>query len=147
MKADPHIFLQAVIFFPLLSAASITDIRKREIPNYICIAIALTGLLTFTPVNLFGIMAALPFLITGIYCGGIGGGDIKLTAATGLVLGLKGAMVGTVLGLSAMLLFHALRKTFRRPLKSEVKEAYPLAPFLSLGFLAIYFYILGGKFI
>lgn len=147
MKADPPIYFQALLFLSLLSASSITDIRKREIPNQICVAIALTGLLNFTPIKLLGVLAALPFLITGLCRGGIGGGDIKLTAAAGVVLGLMGAMAGIVLGLSAMLLFHALRKTFRRPLEIEVKEAYPLAPFLSLGFLAIYFYILGGKFL
>lgn len=147
MRVDPLIYSQAVLFLSLLSVSSITDIRKREIPNQICVAIALTGLFSFTPVTLLGILAALPFLIAGIFCGGIGGGDIKLTAAAGVVLGLMGAMAGTVLGLSAMLIFHVLRKTFRQPSEIKMKESYPLAPFLSLGFLAIYFYILGGKFL
>lgn len=122
------------------------DMRKRIVPNSICIAIALTGLLCFSSIKLLGILAALPFLFAGLCCGGIGGGDIKLTAATGLVMGFKGAMAGTVLGLSALLIFHAMQKKFRMPLEVETK-AYPLAPFLSLGFLVIYFLTLGGKYI
>ena len=144
MKADPILILQAVLFISLLSAASISDLRKRVIPDPICIAIALTGLLCFTLVKLLGILVALPFLLIGLCCGGIGGGDIKLAAAVGVVLGFKGAMAGTVLGLSAMLLFHALSKIFRKPLEVKEEAAYPLAPFLSLGFLVIYFLTLGG---
>ena len=138
MRDDGVLLIQAALFFSLLSAASIIDLRKRIIPNRLCIAIALTGLLCSTPMKLFGILAALPFLLTGIYCGGIGGGDIKLTAAAGLVMGLKGVMAGTVLGLSAMLLFYLLQKIFQRPRGTETEAAYPLAPFLSLGFLVIY---------
>ena len=143
MKADPLICLQAVLFLSLLSAASIMDMRKRIVPNSICIAIALIGLICFSPIKLFGIMSAMPFLFAGLYSGGIGGGDIKLTAATGLVMGFKGAIAGIVLGISAMLIFHVLHKIFRKPLEVETK-AYPLAPFLSLGFLFIYFLMLGG---
>ena len=139
MRDDPVLLLQAVLFFSLLSVASIMDLRKRIIPNSICAAIALTGLLCFTPVKLLGILAALPFLFAGLYNGGIGGGDIKLTAAAGFVMGLKGAMAGTVLGLSVMLLFHLLQKVFQRPRETETEAAYPLAPFLSIGLLVIYF--------
>lgn len=138
MRNDPVPLIQAVLFFSLLSAASIMDLRKRIVPNCISIAIVLTGLLCFAPVKLLGILTVLPFLLASIYCGGIGGGDIKLTAASGLVMGLKGAMAGTVLGLSAMLLFHLLQKIFQRPKGTEKEAAYPLVPFLSVGFLVIY---------
>ncbi|NCB42265.1 MAG: prepilin peptidase [Clostridia bacterium] len=144
MKDDPLFVIQAVLFLVLLSAASVIDIKSRVIPNPICIAIALTGLLCFSPIKLLGILAAMPFLLAGICCGGIGGGDIKLTASAGLVMGLKGAMAGTVLGLSAMLLFHLLRRISQRSKGLEIEVAYPLAPYLSLGFLVIYFLTLGG---
>ena len=86
MQADST--LQAVLFFCLLLAASVWDLRKRIIPDSICLLIALTGLIDFSPVNLLGVLAALPLLLAALYKPeGIGGGDIKLTAAAGMVLG------------------------------------------------------------
>ena len=83
MQADST--LQAVLFFCLLLAASVWDLRKRIIPDSICLLIALTGLIDFSPVNLLGVLAALPLLLAALYKPeGIGGGDIKLTAAAGM---------------------------------------------------------------
>ena len=73
MAADST--LQAVLFFCLLLAASVWDLRKRIIPDSICLFIALTGLINFSPVRLWGVLAALPLLIAAL-CKpeGIGGG-------------------------------------------------------------------------
>ena len=90
----------------LLTIASAIDIRKRIIPNSICVLIALTGLIYFSPIRLFGILTALPLFISAL-CkqDSVGGGDIKLTAAAGIVLGFEGGIVGLIIGLAAMLLF------------------------------------------
>ena len=142
--------LQAVLFFCLLLAASVWDLRKRIIPDSICLLIALTGLIDFSPVNLLGVLAALPLLIAAL-CkpGGIGGGDIKLTAAAGMVLGFWGCTSGLLLGLTASLFFYLINQLIRRLRKLEPQKAsqasLPMAPFLSLGFLAVTISkILGG---
>ena len=84
MQADS--IAGAVLFFCLLLAASVWDLRKRIIPDSICLMIALTGLMDFSPVRLLGVLAALPLLIATLYKPeGIGGGDIKLTAAAGMM--------------------------------------------------------------
>jgi leader peptidase (prepilin peptidase)/N-methyltransferase len=140
---------QAVLFFCLLLAASVWDLRKRIIPDSICLMIALTGLMDFSPARLWGILAALPLLIAAL-CKpeGIGGGDIKLTAAAGMVLGFGGCTSGLLLGLTASLFFYLINHLVRRLRKLEPQKAsqasLPMAPFLSLGFLAVIILNLGG---
>lgn len=131
---------QAVLFCCLLMAVSAWDIRKRIIPDRICILIALTGLIDFSPVKFFGILAALPLLIAALIKeGGIGGGDIKLAAVSGFVLGLPAGTAGLIFALSMVLFWYlSLRVVYKikRRKPSVAKEtAFPLAPFLGLGFM------------
>ena len=139
----PPLVMQAVFFIALLAAASVFDIRKRIIPDSICALTALAGLICFSPARLFGILAALPLLIAAL-CkqGGIGGGDIKLTAASGIVLGFEGGIAGLAIGLAAMLLFYAggqIARWLRKGERKSGRASLPLAPFLSIGFLIVYF--------
>lgn len=131
----------AVLFSCLLLAASVWDIRKRIIPDSLCALIALTGLLTFAPGKLLGILLGLPLLIAALIKeDGMGGGDIKLTAACGFVLGLPTGCAGLMLGLTTAVLWHIAAKAWCK-LQSKSKPAaaqiaLPLAPFLSTGFIA-----------
>ena len=136
--------VQAVIFIALLFAASVCDLKKREIPDVLNGAIALTALLSFTPWNFLGVLTGLPFLIAAMTCGGMGGGDIKLMAACGLVLGLPGGITATILGLSAMLPVCGIVTLVRRLRGNGNKIPYPLGPFLAAGCLAAYFMNTGG---
>lgn len=147
MQADS--IAQAVLFSCLLLAASVWDLRKRIIPDSICLMIALTGLMNFSPVKLWGVLAALPLLIAAI-CKpeGIGGGDIKLTAVAGMVMGFGGCTAGLLLGLTAALLFYLTNQLIRRLRKLESQKAsqaaLPMAPFLSIGFLTVTILNTGG---
>lgn len=138
------IILQAPLFFSLLLAASVWDIVKREIPDQISLALALTALVAFEPQNLLGVFAALPLLIAAVTVDGMGGGDVKLTAAAGLTLGFMPSMVGIVFGLTAMLIFYAIGKIIRKVQGAVMSKSLPLAPFLSLGFVAAYLLKVGG---
>ena len=131
--------VQGGLFAALLLAASVFDIRKKIIPDSICLGITLTGLLTFEPVKLAGIFAAALFLIAALLFGGMDGGDIKLMAAIGLALGFNKSMAATVIGLTALLVFHACNNVIHKLCGRTAQKAYPLAPFLSLGCLAAYF--------
>jgi leader peptidase (prepilin peptidase)/N-methyltransferase len=131
--------VQGGFFAALLLAASVSDIRRKIIPDSICLGIALTGLLTFEPVKLAGILAAALFLITALLFGGMDGGDIKLMAAAGLVLGFNKSMAATLIGLTALLVFHAGNTIIQMLRGRTTQKSYPLAPFLSLGCLAAYF--------
>jgi len=144
MPVDAPLLLQGGVFFTLLLAASVTDIKKRIIPDSVCIAIALTGLIGFQPVQFLGLLTALPFLLAAVLCGGMGGGDIKLMAAAGIVLGMGGGIAATVIGLTAMLLFYAVYKAITKARGRECSKAFPLAPFLSIGCVAAYILQIGG---
>lgn len=137
--AQLALLVQSGFFTALLLVASILDVRKRIIPDSICLGIAMIGLLTFESVKLAGIFTAALFLVAALIFGGIGGGDIKLMAAAGLVLGFNKSMTATVIGLTALLVFHAGNTIIQKLRGRAAQKAYPLAPFLSLGCLAAYF--------
>ena len=94
--SDPAMLtLQAGMFLLLLLAASLSDLKRREIPDRLQLAIASLTFLSFSPGNFWGILGALPYLLVALFfggCEGMGGGDIKLAAATGLVLGLPASL-------------------------------------------------------
>lgn len=134
--------LHGILFSFLLMAASYTDIKKREIPDIICIFITLIGLLRFNVVNFFGIFVALPLLIAAMLVeNSIGGGDIKLTASAGMVLGFWKGIYGLILGLSFLVLFYLLIVLKSKVMKKQVARnlPMPLAPFLGIGFIVVYF--------
>ena len=100
--------------------------------------IASLSLLHIRPECLLGIIPALFFLAAAVR-EGIGGGDVKLAAACGLVLGLPHAMMGTMLGLLLQLLFHLCARCVLPLLKRQVWSSYPMAPFLAIGYAVVYY--------
>lgn len=87
--------LQGVLLSFLLMAAGYTDIKRRVIPDIICLLMVLISLLKFNFINLLGIGISIPFLIAAVLVeNSIGGGDIKLTAAIGIVLGFWKGIYG-----------------------------------------------------
>lgn len=134
--------LQGLLLSFLLMSASYTDIKRREIPDIICVLIALIGLLDFNLSNILGIVISIPFLISAVLVeNSIGGGDIKLTAAVGIVLGFWKGIYGLIIGLSLLVLFYFLLVLISKIMKRQVARnlPMPLAPFLGIGFLIIYF--------
>lgn len=139
--------LQAVLFPFLLVTVSAWDIRKREIPDSLQAAIALLSLLRFSPWNLAGALTALPYLfvaLAGGREGGIGGGDIKLAASMGVVLGLPASLAASAMGLSAFIVYGMACSCARRLMGRKGKTAYPAGPFLAAGAAAAYFMEMGG---
>ena len=135
--------MQALLFLAALAAASAVDCRKRVIPNSLCLLTAAAGLISFSPVQLLGPLASLPLLIAALIqpeC--MGGGDIKLTAAAGFVLGFWQGFWGLALGLLLAVLHFCItrlyHKIFRRPHALTGRTPLPFGPFLSIGFAALY---------
>jgi hypothetical protein len=135
--------VQALLFLAALAAASAVDCRKRVIPNSLCLLTAAAGLISFSPVQLLGPLASLPLLIAALIqpeC--MGGGDIKLTAAAGFVLGFWQGFWGLALGLLLAVLYFCItrlyHKIFRRPHALTGRTPLPFGPFLSIGFAALY---------
>ena len=74
------------------------------------------------------------FLIVGLLSGGraMGGGDVKLMAAAGFVLGWKAVIVSLFLGAFSGVLFSIGRKII---LKKEMRGVIPFGPFLAIGIM------------
>lgn len=126
--------MQAFLFLTALAAASAVDCRKRTIPDFLCLLTAAAGLISFSPAQFFGVLAALPLLIAALIrpeC--MGGGDIKLTAAAGFVLGFWRGIWGMALGLLLAVLYFCTAMLFQKfihhPLPAMTRAALPLGPF------------------
>jgi leader peptidase (prepilin peptidase)/N-methyltransferase len=130
--------LCGLLFVSALTAASVSDIRSRTIPYSACILLAAAGLISFSPAHLFGLILAVPFFLASGFGRG-GAGDTMLVAAASLTLGFWSGLAGLVLALLLFLLFAAADRLLRHIRKrKDAPQSYPLAPFLSIGFLAAY---------
>ena len=140
--------VQAVFFFSLLIAVSAWDLRYRIIPDRFQAGIALLSFLNFAPRQLFGALGAVPYLIVALFCkreGGIGGGDIKLAGATGLVLGLPASLTASCLGLTGFVMYGCMVvHLWERHHGKEGNLPFPVGPFLAGGAAAVYCMRLGG---
>lgn len=120
---------------PILWAA-ITDYRKRIISDWTWIALLLIGGVSASFFNvpyisllerILGLLLpGMSLLILAVKYGGIGGGDVKLTAAMGFCFGLYGL---------AFILFFALIPAWIYASTTKQKSI-PLAVFLCIGFFA-----------
>lgn len=113
--------LRCVLLCYVLILSGAADIATREIPD------AFHLLIGFQPVPaLLGfLLVPLPFLIVALKTGKIGGGDVKLMAASGFALGVSGGFWMMFWGLLMALLWNT---SMRRG-----KDSLPLAPFLAFG--------------
>ncbi|MDF2923905.1 MAG: hypothetical protein K0R57_2819 [Paenibacillaceae bacterium] len=140
MNSLPPLILQGVLFTALLLYASICDLKTRQIPNHLSLLIGIVGLihgsLILACVGL--LITGLPYLMAAVLSQGkIGGGDIKLMAACGFVLGPVHGTLQSIVSLTLVLLF-AIGIGFRSGLQTAKQTALPLAPFLSVGGIFVY---------
>lgn len=119
--------LRCILLCYLLVLAGAADIATREIPDVFHVLIAMAGLIGFQPVTaLTGfLLVPLPFLTAALKTGKIGGGDVKLMAASGFALGVSGGFWMMFWGLVTALLWNSAMR--------QGKESLPLAPFLAVG--------------
>lgn len=127
------------IFWLLLLAAALEDWKSRIIDNRIPLFLFLLGIPAFLlfpeqgiPARLLGIFAvAGPMLLLNIIVpGGFGGGDIKLMAASGWLLGWQTvcrAVIPALLTAGIYVLFMLASGKLKR------RDTFPLGPFLVLG--------------
>lgn len=137
-------FLSAV--YCLLTSAlivlSVIDWRTFEIPDRINVFIAVLGVITVIldfdhwAVHVIGMFAVSVFLLI-VYLvtagAGIGGGDIKLMAAAGLVLGWQKIFFGFLIGCIVGSIIHVIRMKV-----SDAEHVLAMGPYLSAGiFIAL----------
>jgi prepilin peptidase CpaA len=118
------------------SFAVLDDLSRRVVSNWISGGALAAGLcLNFLGHGLYGVAtafagAALGFalLLTFYLMGGLGGGDLKLMAGLGALLGPSGVLTAAVLGAIAGAFLALASLFFRRS-----QRAIPYAPALVLG--------------
>lgn len=125
------------LFTSALMVLSIIDFRTYEIPSEINVFIGILGvlhiLLDFSHVGeyLLGLCIVSGFLLV-IYLftkgKGVGGGDIKFMAASGLMLGVQKIVLAFILGCILGSLIHILRMRIRK-----ADHTLAFGPYLSLG--------------
>lgn len=123
--------LSHVLFGQALLFAAEYDRAFHMVPDYIPVWILATGLTGIQPVRALAGMAlaSLPLFAAAIsHEGSIGGGDIKLMAACGFVLGVPGGFAALAAGLSLAVVCEKLRGRGKN-------EPFALAPYLAAGCL------------
>lgn len=132
-----------LFFSILLIAAAMCDLKDRQIPDAIPALLALVGVLLSAPLPALcgAFFTALPYLSAAVLVRradgfAVGGGDIKLMAGCGAVLGVWGGAAQSVFSLTLMLLFGACAGIFRRRPFSHIQM--PLAPFFCVGGILAY---------
>ena len=119
--------LRCALLCCLLILAGAADIATHEIPDAFHLLIAMVGLIGFQPgAALCGfLLVPMPFLAAALKTGKIGGGDVKLMAASGFALGVSRGFWMMFWGLLMALLWNSSMRQGRASL--------PLAPFLAFG--------------
>jgi len=151
-KADVFTLLQKELIIIFGYIAAIKDLKTMRIQNGFVLLMAAAWVIAMAPMLFLNTDAAISLLkdsAFGAMIGGglflftylisrrgLGGGDVKLMACTGLYLGFTGTvtvmLLGTVLAALTGLVLILLKKIGR-------KDKIPLAPFLYIGILMTVF--------
>ena len=143
--------LMSVLYCLLTSALivlSMIDIRTMEIPDGLNLFVMLLGIAATVldrvnwKTHIIGMFSVAGFLLV-IYLvtvgRGIGGGDIKLMAGAGLLLGWKAAIVAFLVGCILGSIIHVVRMKV-----SQAEHRLAMGPYLSLG---IWLTAMWGQFV
>lgn len=86
-------------------AACVEDLRRRTIPNWLTAAGVVAGLACAAPLGWRSLALAAAGAVAGFLlllplhlCGAMGGGDVKLMAAFGTLLGPAGILIAALFG-------------------------------------------------
>lgn len=133
--------LKGIILLQIFLYASVSDIQTHEVKDFVSVLIFITGFIGVTlsdiPMMLFsGLAIGGVLLICAMVSGNrLGGADVKLSAACAFLLGFSKSIAGLVIGL-----FLAIICNIYFSHKNKTKgKAFPLVPYLSIGFMAMYF--------
>ena len=124
----------AVIVAATGAVSAFVDLRTRRVPNRLTLGIAATGLalaaarwgsVTVTSA-LLGLAAGTLLMLPAYVFGAMGGGDVKLFAATGTLLGPQLTLIAFVYTLIAGGVFAVVVALNRRRLSDTVRNAAAL---------------------
>lgn len=124
--------LNNIILIILLIFAAFFDITQKKIPNFITFPVILWGLLTYSIFDGFegfkfsglGFLVGLGIFLIPFILGGMGGGDVKMMAAIGTLMGWRfvlytavyAGLIGGVLVIIYLIYKKQLGATLKRAL-------------------------------
>lgn len=134
--------VKGLILCMILLWASLSDIARHEVPDFITVMILILAFVGFEtgnlPSMLIGASAVfVPQMIVSVIRPGkaIGGADIKISTALAFLLGFEKGIFAMLVGmLSGVILMVIVRKVR----KEKSKDPFALVPFLSFGALLAY---------
>lgn len=133
-----HILYVLVLLFFMI--ASYTDIKKMEIPISFCIiniGLALLAYITFkVPLTYYIITAVILgaiYLLYALFVTG-SGGDVFMMTMLGFCVGAVGSCVSIIIsGIGIFIYWLVMRIEMGK--KAARKKEFPLAPFISIGYV------------
>ena len=129
---------QTILFCGGLIYAAVDDLKTRTVSNIVCIVIALAGLITISPASFLGALLAMRPVYVCAGFGRTGGGDWRLAAAVGFVVGGGRVLTGFFFMAVALLLTSLVMRAFPALRQSAVKKQ-PLVPYFAVAFIPAYF--------
>ena len=134
--------VKGMILCMILMYASISDIWRREVPDYVWAMIAILAFVRFDASNLPSmIVGALVVFVPQLAVSvmrpsrAIGGADIKISTALAFLLGAEKGLCAMIIGLTAAVITMLI---VRKVKKTGKGEAFPLVPFLAAGAMAVF---------
>lgn len=134
--------IKGMILCGILIYASLSDLEKREVPDYVSVMILILALVNFNasdlPSMLIGsAMVFVPQMVIAITRPerSVGGADIKISTAVAFLLGVQSGLFALIVGLTlAVVTMLILTKVN----KAQKGEGFPLVPFLAIGTMIAY---------
>lgn len=123
--------MRGIAILGILIMASITDIRKQEVPVVYQVLLLCLIPFSFRLENLWGIAVAIPFFIAAVATDRIGGGDFKVIAILGILLGFYETLLTVIAG---CLIFIFSSLVIGR-IKGKGNNLFPFIPSLTLGYV------------
>jgi prepilin peptidase CpaA len=126
-------------------AAIIADLRHRQIPNALSVALLLIGILSagFTrgwvglADGMLGAALAFAVFLIPYLLGGMGGGDVKLMAGFGALTGAQGVLPALILVAAAGAVTSVMFLVYRWLRGQAFCAAVPYAPAIVIGSLLV----------
>ena len=133
--------IKGIIFMQILLYASVSDIQTHEVKDFVSVLIFITGFIGVTLTNipmmlLSGFIIGGMLLICAMVSGNrLGGADVKLSAACAFLLGFSKSVAGLIIGL----IVSVIANLIIQKQKKIKNQPFPLVPYLSIGFMLMYF--------
>ena len=133
--------IKGIIFMQILLYASVSDLQTHEVKDFVSVLIFITGFigvtLTDIPVMLLGglIIGGMLLICAMVSGNRLGGADVKLSAACAFLLGFSKSVAGLIIGL----IVSVIANLIIQKQKKIKNQPFPLVPYLSIGFMLMYF--------